>query len=75
MVHGGPRSARLVVGRALRSFKFMTSEILKFMGDSPFLTFFLAEIILQAATQIAKYVAYAIRGKPCKCQKKKADDE
>lgn len=36
----------------------------KFATESPFLTFFLALIILQAAVYIAKYVAYALRGDP-----------
>jgi hypothetical protein len=36
----------------------------KFASESPFLTFFLALIILQAAIYIAKYMAYAIRGDP-----------
>jgi hypothetical protein len=40
------------------------TEFFKFASESPFLTFFLALIILQAAVYIARYVAYAIRGNP-----------
>ena len=40
------------------------TEFFKFASESPFLTFFLALIILQAMVYIAKYVAYAIRGDP-----------
>lgn len=40
------------------------TEFFKFASESPFLTFFLALIVLQAAVYIAKYVAYAIRGDP-----------
>ena len=42
----------------------MLQEFFKFASESPFLTFFLALIILQALVYIAKYVAYAIRGDP-----------
>ena len=45
----------------------------KFASESPFLTFFLALIILQAAVYIARYVAYAIRGNPKVLEDK--DDE
>ncbi len=40
------------------------TEFFKFASESPFLTFFLALIILQAAVYIARYIAYAIRGNP-----------
>lgn len=40
------------------------TEFFKFASESPFLTFFLALIILQALVYIARYIAYAIRGQP-----------
>jgi hypothetical protein len=49
------------------------TEFFKFASESPFLTFFLALIILQACVYIARYVAYAIRGTPPKS--KQGDDD
>lgn len=40
------------------------TEILQFMGEHPWQTFFLALITLQALVYIARYMAYAIRGEP-----------
>ena len=40
------------------------TEFFKFASESPFLTFFLALIILQTIVFVARYASYAIRGDP-----------
>ena len=52
-------------------------EILRFMSESPFLTFFLALVIAQCIIGVFKALAYAIRGRknePCpRCGYRKKD--
>lgn len=40
------------------------TSLYQFMSDSPWLTFFICLITLQAIVYIARYICYAIKGYP-----------
>jgi Na+/citrate or Na+/malate symporter len=55
--------------------KFMLHEILTFVSESPFLTFFIALIVFGAVVEIFKYISYAIRGDPNIIKNNDDDDD
>lgn len=50
-------------------------DILTFMGEHPFQTFFLVLIVLQTIIYVTKYIAVAVRGWPAPGVDDDDDDE